>query len=132
MFWPSTYPASRRPWLNASMFSFGKVWMLPTLGSFFLLRARLGHAAAVPPSSASTSARFNESQSMRYPASQGRLAGYRIGEEQSAIAAGGLASYRLYQCETSLEMRRVVMAGDSRASSCSSQGLPVSDVAGRG
>ena len=33
MFWPSTYPASRSPCLNASVFSFWKVWMLPILGS---------------------------------------------------------------------------------------------------
>jgi hypothetical protein len=48
-------------------------------------------------------------------------AGYRIGEEQSAAglptifssggrAAGGVASYRLYQRETSLEMRQVFVA----------------------
>jgi hypothetical protein len=46
-------------------------------------RAASGHATAAPPSSVMKSRRLNWSNCIRSPAGQGRIAGYRIGEEQS-------------------------------------------------
>src|SRR5262249_34705490 len=46
-------------------------------------RAASGHVAAAPPRSAMNSRRLNWSNCIRSPARQGRIAGYRIGEDQS-------------------------------------------------
>src|SRR5262249_20797308 len=51
-------------------------------------RAANGHVAAAPPSNAMNSRRLNWSNRIRSPASQGRIAGYRIGEDQSGGNGG--------------------------------------------
>src|SRR5262249_62015227 len=85
---PSTKPVPLSPLRNAikegGEGSSEPAPISPTPGSVgCCARAASGQAAAAPPSSVINSRRFNGSKSIRSPASQDRIAGYRIGSGQS-------------------------------------------------
>src|SRR6516225_7039234 len=67
-FWPSTNPATPRPWRNASKEPWAKlvgdrVLRNPTTGTPGCARAASGHAAVMPPSRVTNSRRFTASGS---------------------------------------------------------------------